>query len=89
MILRSHALIGSTRELYQEGTLDQMLPVEELIHRGFGSGGFPDGCAMFGGTFVAKGGIRPASRFDFELVDPVLKRNIRHAYEVIELPVLG
>jgi len=49
----------------------------------------PDGCAMFGGTFAAKGGIRPASRFDFELVDPVLKRGIRHAYDVIELPVLG
>ena len=89
MILRSHALIGGTRVLYQEGTLGNLLPVEELIHRAFGSGGFPDGCAMFGGTFAAKGGIRPASRFDFELVDPVLKRSIRHAYDVIELQVLG
>jgi hypothetical protein len=89
MILRSHALIGGTRVLYQEGTLNNLLPVEELIRRGFGSGGFPDGCAMFGGTFAAKGGIRPASRFDFELVDPVLKRSIGHAYDVIELPVLG
>ena len=89
MILRSHAVIGGTRVLYQEGTLGNLLPVEELIHRGFGSGGFPDGCAMFGGTFAAKGGIRPASRFDFELVDPVLKRSIRHAYDVIELQVLG
>ena len=44
---------------------------------------------MFGGTFAAKGGIRPASRFEFELEDPVLKRNIGHAYDVIELPVLG
>ncbi len=88
MILRSHALIDGTRELYQEGTLDNLLPVEELI-RGFGRGGLPDGCAMFGGTFAAKGGIRPASRFEFELVDPVLKRSIRHAYDVIELPVLG
>ena len=89
MILRSHAVIGGTRVLYQEGTLENLLPVEELIHRGFGSGGLPDGCAMFGGTFAAKGGIRPASRCDFELVDPVLKRSIRHAYDVIELPVLG
>jgi hypothetical protein len=89
MILRSHAWIGGKRELYQEGTLDSMLPVEELIHRGFGSGGLPDGCAMFGGTFAAKGGIRAASRFEFELEDPVLKRTIRHAYDVIELPVLG
>jgi hypothetical protein len=89
MILRSWAWIDGARVLYQEGTLDAMLPVEELIHRGFGGAGLPDGCAMFGGTFAAKGGIRPASRFECELEDPVLKRSIRHAYDVIELPVLG
>jgi Protein of unknown function (DUF2848) len=89
MILRSFAWIDGARVLYQEGTLDSMLPVAELIQRGFGDEGLPDGCAMFGGTFAAKGGIRPASRFEFELEDPVLKRSIRHAYDVIELPVLG
>jgi hypothetical protein len=89
MILRSFAWIDGARVLYQEGTLEAMLPVEELIHRGFGDKGLPDGYAMFGGTFAAKGGIRPASRFEFELEDPVLKRSIRHAYDVIALPVLG
>jgi len=89
MILRSFAWIGGKRELYQEGTLDSMLSVAELIARGFEDGKLPDGCAMFGGTFAAKGGIRPASRFEFELEDPVLKRSIHHAYDVIELPVRG
>jgi uncharacterized protein DUF2848 len=89
LILRSHAWIGGRRELYQEGTLDAMLPVAELLARGFTDGKLPDGCAMFGGTFAAKGGIRAASRFEFELEDPVLKRSIRHAYDVIELPLLG
>ena len=89
MILRSHAVIGGKRELYQEGTLDVMLPVDDLIKRGFEGGRLPDGCAMFGGTFAAKGGIRPASRFEFELEDPVLKRTIRHAYDVVSLPVRG
>jgi len=89
MILRSYAWIDGAQVLYQEGTLDGMLPVKELIARGFGSAGFPDGCAMFGGTFAAKGGIRPASRFEFELEDPVLKRTLRHGYDVIVLPVLG
>jgi hypothetical protein len=89
MILRAHAWIGGERVLYQEGTLDSMLSVEELVRRGFGGAGFPDGCAMFGGTFAARGGIRPARRFECELEDPVLKRSIRHAYDVIELPVLG
>jgi hypothetical protein len=89
LILRSFAWIGGERVLYQQGTLDGMLPVAELIARGFGGAGLPNGCAMFGGTFAAKGGIRPASRFEYELEDPVLKRSIRHAYDVVELPVLG
>ena len=89
MILRAFAWIDGARVLYQEGTLDSMLRVEELIQRGFGGARLPDGCAMFGGTFAAIGGIRPASRFEFELEDPVLKRSIGHGYDVIELPVLG
>jgi Protein of unknown function (DUF2848) len=89
MILRSYAWIDGARVLYQEGKLDSMLSVADLVEGGFGGKGLPDGCAMFGGTFAAKGGIRPASRFEYELEDPVLKRNIRHAYDVIALPVLG
>jgi Protein of unknown function (DUF2848) len=89
MILRSYAWIKGERVLYQEGTLDAMLPVDGLLARGFEGKTLPDGCALFGGTFAAKGGIRPADRFEFELEDPVLKRTIRHAYDVITLPVLG
>jgi hypothetical protein len=89
MILRSFAWVDGTRVLYQEGTLDAMLPVKELLARGFEDGKLPDGCAMYGGTFAAIGGIRPADRFEYELVDPVLKRVIRHSYDVIALPVLG
>src|SRR6266702_7846875 len=89
MILRSYAWIKGERVLYQEGTLDAMLPVADLIARGFEGGKFPDGCVMFGGTFAAKGGIRPADRFEFELEDPVLKRSIKHGYDVVTLPVLG
>jgi hypothetical protein len=89
LILRSYAVSGGKRELYQEGALNAILPVEELIRRGFADGNLPDGCAMFGGTIAVKGGIRPADRFEFELDDPVLKRTIRHAYEVIALPVRG
>jgi hypothetical protein len=89
IVLRSFAWIGGERVLYQEGKLDGMLPVADLVARGFGAAGLPDGCAMFGGTFAAKGGIRPASRFEYEIEDPVLGRSIRHGYDVVELPVLG
>jgi len=89
MVLRSFAVTAGKRELYQEGTLDAMLSVEELIKRGFEGGRLPDGCVMFGGTFAVKGGIRPADRFEYELEDPVLKRSIRHAYDVITMPIRG
>jgi hypothetical protein len=89
MILRSFAVTAGKRALYQEGTLDAMLSVEELIRRGFEDGRLPDGCVMFGGTFAAKGGIRPADRFEYELEDPVLRRSIRHAYDVITMPIRG
>ena len=89
MVLRSWAWFDGKRTLYQEGTLDAMLPVAELIERGFGKAGLPDGCAMFGGTFAAKGGIRPSVRFEYELEDPVLRRKLNHAYDVIVLPVRG
>jgi Protein of unknown function (DUF2848) len=89
MILRAWAWFDGQRTLYQEGTLDAMLPVKELIDRGFGKSGLPDGCAMFGGTFAAKGGVRPSVRFEYELEDPVLKRKITHAYDVIVLPMRG
>ncbi|MET0969819.1 MAG: DUF2848 domain-containing protein [Tardiphaga sp.] len=89
IILRSFATIDGERVLYQEGKLSGMLPVAELIKKGFDSATLPDGTAMFGGTFAAKGGIRPATRFDYEIEDPVLKRKISHGYEVKTLAVVG
>jgi hypothetical protein len=89
IVLRSYATIGGTRELYQEGTLAGMLPPDDLVARRFGEAGLPEGTAMFGGTFAAKGGIRPAERFDYEMVDPVLNRMIRYGYAVETLAIVG
>ena len=46
------------------------------------------GTIMFCGTLGAKGGIRPAARFEMELDDPVLKRRMTHSYDVVDLPVI-
>ncbi|CAN5532445.1 DUF2848 domain-containing protein [soil metagenome] len=89
IILRSYATIDGARVLYQEGTLSGMLPVADLIRLGFGGTKLPAGTAMFGGTFAAKGGIRPASRFEYEIEDPVMKRRIASGYDVVTLPVSG
>lgn len=89
IVLRSYATIGGEAVLYQEGTLAGMLSPDDLIARRYGAAGLPEGVAMFGGTFAAKGGIRSASRFAFEMVDPVIERAIRHAYTIEMLAVVG
>ena len=89
IVLRSYATIGGQRELYQEGTLAGMLPPDDLIARRYGEPVMPEGTAMFGGTFAAKGGIRPAERFDYEMFDPVSNRSISHGYAVQMLTIAG
>ncbi len=96
LILRSHAVIDGERALYQEGRVTEMIHPIELIRQydtdvrgGENSGNLPEFSAIFGGTFAAIGGIRPAARFEMELEDPVLNRSLTHAYEIEELPVEG
>jgi len=89
LILRSYAVVGGSRRLYQEGTAALMLRPEDLIKRYTGKTALPGGTAMFCGTMAVKGGIAPADSFEMELEDPVLKRTIRHAYRVVPLPVAG
>lgn len=89
LILRSFAVIDGKRTLYQEGALSNLLAPADLIKGYAGDGKLPDGTALFCGTVPAIGGIRPASRFEGELEDPVLRRRISFGYDVKGLPVLG
>lgn len=85
--LRAFATIDGRRVAYQEGTLAGMRTPADLIAR-YGAA-LPPGAIMFCGTLAAIGGIRPASRFEVELEDPVHKRTLRHAYDVDVLPVIA
>jgi hypothetical protein len=85
--LRSFATIDGQRVAYQDGTLSGMRPPADLIAR-YGSRLQPDS-VMYCGTLAAIGGIRPASRFELELEDPVLGRMLRHAYDINVLPVIS
>jgi hypothetical protein len=89
LILRSYVINGTERTVYQEGTVAAIRPPEDLI-AGYAKGGgaLTDGSVMFGGTLAAKGGIRPAERFEFELIDPQLGRTSSHGYDVERLPLL-
>ncbi len=89
LVLRSWAMIDGTRVSYQEGTVDGIRPPAELVSLYGGAGGLAAGTVMFGGTLAAIGGVRPASRFEMELEDPVLGRRLRHAYDVEVLPVVS
>ena len=91
MVVRSFAVNGDERELYQEGSISAMLPATELLERykeHHGTGLQP-GDVMFGGTLAVIDEIRPAQRFEFELEDPVLNRKITHGYYTEELSVSG
>ena len=89
LILRSWIEEGGEHRLYQEGALAAML-VPDTIVAGFApNGGLADGTAMFCGTLAARGGIRPSSRFSFELMDPVRSRRIAYAYDIVTLPNVG
>ena len=89
LILRSHVVINGDRQLYQEGSVVSILSPNELID-GYANGDrLKDATVMFGGTLPARGGIRPAERFEGELEDPVLKRRIAFYYDVRQLPDNG
>lgn len=86
LILRSHIVEAGRRVLYQEDSLAAILHPDIL----FGKlpedlASLPSGTAFMCGTPPARGGIRPAARFEMELEDPVLRRRIGHSYDIIAL----
>ncbi len=72
-------------QLYQDGTLGQILPLPRLIE----AAGLPDRSAMLCGTFAAIGGVRPSDRFRSEMFDPVTGRKIAFEYQSKALPVVS
>lgn len=86
IVIRSYATIDGVRLVYQEGPLALMRDPYDLMTR-YGRA-FVANTIIFCGTIGAIGGIRPASCFEMELVDPVLKRRMMHAYDVVALPVI-
>jgi hypothetical protein len=89
LILRSHAIEGDARTLYQEGPVTTMRDPMELVAGYCGTPEARPGLAMFCGTLAVHGGVRPMGRFEIELDDPVLGRRIDHSYGIAELPIAG
>ncbi len=90
LMLRSFIPEKGGRVLYQEGAVAGMLSPMDLIGRYTnGAKALAEGSIMFCGTFAAKGGIRTADRFDYEIEDPVRGAKIASGYAITTLPVLG
>lgn len=82
--IRSWAVEGGERTLYQDSTVSTILPPEELVRlvqqRIDGS---LDGIAIFSGTPpMVTEQILFSDRFEGELLDPVLKRKITIGYSI-------
>ena len=88
IMIRSFATIGGERVLYQEGPLAAMRHPDDLIarYRRQGARAATPSCSAARSARRAASG-RP-SRFEMELDDPVLKRRMTHAYDVVDLPVI-
>ncbi len=74
-------------ELYQEGTLGQMLPPEKLFELAKEDAPAEGRISLFSGTLAVLGeGIVYGTDWAMSLKDPVLGREIRHEYTVRILP---
>lgn len=89
LILRSWATIDGERVLYQDSAVSTLRTPRDLIRKHTGADTLPAGTLMFCGTPGAIGGIRPATRFEMELRDPVLNRSLTHGYDIPVLPVVS
>jgi hypothetical protein len=87
--IRSWATINGERVLYQDSPVSSLRTPRDLIQRQNGTDTLPAGSLMFCGTPGAIGGIRPATRFEMELRDPVLNRSLTHSYDIEVLPVVS
>ncbi|MBL4876855.1 MAG: DUF2848 domain-containing protein [Cohaesibacteraceae bacterium] len=85
LILRSWIIENGEEALYQEGTLSNIIPLQDLM----ADVDFRDGSAMLCGTIPALGGVRPSGDFRMEMLDPFLNRSINMRYQVKELPVVS
>ena len=89
LVLRSYATIGGERVLYQNNSVATLRTPRDLIRKHTGADNLSAGTAMYCGTPNAIGGIRPSTRFEMELEDPVLGRTLRHSYDIEVLPVVS
>jgi hypothetical protein len=89
LVLRSFAVTGGERTLYQEGPVTTMRAPLDLLDDYLQGRTVPAGLVMYCGTLAVHGAVRAAERFEIELEDPVLGRRLEHVYGARQLPIEG
>ena len=84
LILRSYAISGGQRRLYQEASVSRLRHPKDLLRL---AGPLVAGTALFCGTVPVIGEIGWADEFEVELDDPIRRSRISHRYIVSALPV--
>ena len=87
VMLRSWAVTGGERRLYQEGSAAALLRPEELLQRYRAQAALQPQAALFCGTLPVIGALGHMDRFEMRLEDPALGRSIDASYAVEVLPV--
>lgn len=82
--LRAHNTVDGEREPYQDSSLAELLPPDEILDEVGGRyEGALAGTAVLSGTVPTVGGeLAPGDRFEVELHDPVRDRTIGVTYDV-------
>ena len=89
VVLRSWAVAGGRRRLYQEGPAAALLRPEELLQRYRAQVSLQPEAVMFCGTLPVIGALGHADRFEMQLDDPVLGCTIGAGYAIEVLPLIG
>lgn len=95
LVLRAHIHEAGLRKLYMESPLAAVRRPDDLIAACTAERHLPEntplppGTVMFMGAIAALGGIRPSTRFEMTLDDPVLGRSLHHAYDIRTLPIVA
>ena len=82
LILRSWITVNGQEQLYQEGKVSSILPVEDLkevVRTEYNS---MEDILVFCGTVPTHGGFVYGEKFRYELADEVINRRISHEYEI-------
>ena len=86
LTLRCWVTKDGTRRVYQEATLEAILPPDDLLASMPEPPARDEGVVIFSGTIATQGGLVYGDAYELELHDPVLNRSIRTAYRATVLP---